>query len=224
MSIGQSFKNKPQALFPAGIIIEVIGNVASGKTTATKKTAQLTTFEYIDIDVYTKNPFLPLFVEDPKRWTFTSDLYFSLIRSQQIPLMLKRMTFAPLILDSSLDMGMYVYSKSCFLQGKMTQDEWIFLQKSHKTLMQKEPPVYATIFIDVPIDALMNRIIRRGRAHEQDYTRKYVLQLQERLDEYKQDMIALKTRKVVATYHQLEKKLQFHGKEDKKLEKLFSLL
>lgn len=216
--------SKPVPLFPANTIIEIIGNVASGKTTAAKKIAQATTFEYIDIDVYAKNPFLPLFVHDSKRWTFTNDLYFSLIRSQQIPLMLKRMNFSPLVLDSSLDMGIYVYSKSCYIEGKMTPDEWEFLQKLHKTLMQKEPTVYATIFIDVPIDALMDRIVRRGRAHEQEYTRKYVTQLQERLDEYKQDMSALKTRKIVATYHQLEKKLEFHTKEDKKLTKLFELL
>lgn len=224
MCMQSTVYSKPVPLFPAGTIIEVIGNVASGKTTATRKIAQATTFEYIDIDVYAKNPFLPLFVKDPKRWTFTNDLYFSLIRSQQIPVMLKRMTFSPLILDSSLDMGIYVYSKSCYIQGKMTLGEWEFLQKLHKTLLQKEPTVYATIFIDVPINALMDRIARRGRTHEQDYTRKYVTQLQERLDEYKKDMTALKTRKIVATYHQLEKKIEFHGKEDKKISKLFDLL
>lgn len=219
-----SMAHQKSVLFPAGTIIEIVGNVASGKTTASKTIARLSTYEYIDIDVYAKNPFLPLFVEDPKRWTFTSDLYFSMIRSQQIPLIHKKMSYSPIVLDSSLDMGIYVYSKSCYLQGKLTPDEWDFLQKLHKTLIQKQPEIYATIFVDVPIDALMNRIVRRGRTHEQEYTRKYVSQLQERLDEYKKDMIALKTRKHVITYHQLEKKLEFHGKEDKKLIALFDLL
>lgn len=211
-------------LFPAGMIIEIVGNVASGKTTAARTLARISDFEYIDIDVYTKNPFLKLFVEDPKRWTFTNDLFFSHIRSQQIPQMQKKMTFSPLLLDSSLDMGIYVYSKNCFNQGKMNKHEWDFLQKLHKALTQKAPLIYATVFIDVPVKDIMTRIASRGRVHEQEYSAKYVSQLQECLDEYRQDMIALKTRKIIATFHQLERRLEFHTKEDNKIKKLFSFL
>jgi len=44
------------------------------------------------------------------------------------------------------------------------------------------------------------------------------------VDIYKRDMIALKKRKVIATYHQLTGHLEFHGKVDPKIAKLFSSL
>lgn len=211
-------------LFPTNYIIEILGNVASGKTTAARNIARISSFAYIDCEVYSKNPFLSRFVKNPKRWAFTNELSFAFERAKKVPTILKQMDAEPIILDSGLDMGLFVYGKANFMDRNINNDEWNLLTNLHNKLLIHAPPIHGAIFIDVPVDVLMKRMWDRGREHEQHYSRKYLLEAQARIEEYKSDMIALKKRKFIATYHQLEKRLEFHTKEDKKIEKLFSLL
>lgn len=211
-------------LFPASTIIEVVGNAASGKTTAAKAIARKTTCEYIPVNMYAKNPFVDETAVHPARWTFTNHLYFSYLRSQQIPEIIKTMNLSPVVLDSGLDVGLYVYTKNSFLQGTISKDEWKFFQKLHTILMGKTPPIYATIFMHVSIEDSMKRIRDRGRPHEQNYSWRYIENLHDRLKEYKNDLVALNSRKVVATYFQKENRLEFHTKEDKKIKTLFELI
>lgn len=211
-------------LFPINYIIEIVGNVASGKTTTAKRIAHISSFAYMDCDVYSKNPFLPLSVKNPDRWALTNDLQFAYTRSKKIPQLLKKMEEEPMVLDAGFNMGHFVYSKASFREGNMTEDEWHLLSNIHEKLLTHIPPIQATIFLDVPVEALMERIWKRGREHEQSYSRKYVSDLQKHVDAYKQDMIALKQRKIIATYKQLEKELVFHTKADTKIAKLISLL
>jgi deoxyadenosine/deoxycytidine kinase len=211
-------------LFPANFVIEILGNIAAGKTTTSRNIAKISSFAYVDCDVYTKNPFLELAVKGPRRWAFTNELNFSYERARKIPHVLKLIQSEPLVLDSGFDMGHFVYAKNGYVNEDMTDEEWKLLTNLHQKLIIHAPRIDAAIFLDVPIDLLMKRMWERGREHEQHYSRKYIEDTQSRIEEYKNDMIALKKRKVIATYHQLEKKLEFHTKEDKKIEKLFSFL
>lgn len=210
--------------FPEGKIIEILGNVASGKTTTSLNIPKVSNFHYVDIDIYAQNPFLEDYVKDPKRWTFTSDLFFSFERSKQIELVAEAIGQNPVVLDSGFDMGMAVYAKSCFRQNKMTANEWTFFQNLHKSLMKDVPPLYTSIFIEVPIEILMSRIRKRGRFHEQDYTKEYLIQLQEGLDEYRENLIINKSRNVIVTYKELEKTHTFDKGQDEKISQILKKL
>lgn len=211
-------------LFPANYNIEILGNIAAGKSTLSRSIAKISSFAYVDCEVYSKNPFLPLATKSPKRWAFTTELNFSYERAKKIPHVLKLMQSEALVLDSGFDMGHFVYAKASHLIKDLTDDEWKFLTELHQKLIIHAPQIHASIFIDVPIDILIKRMWDRGRAHEQNYSKKYLEDAQERIEEYKNDMIALKKRRVIATYYQLEKRLEFHTKEDIKIKKLFSFL
>ena len=217
-------ENDKAVLFPAGSLIEVVGNVASGKSTTAKDIAKYSNLFYADLSVHEKNPFLQLFVKKPKRWTFQTNLHFSTERARKLSKALKKTTFEPLVLDPGFDMGLHVYSRASYLMGDMTREEWELLEKLHNQLLEEQPKIYATIFLDVPIPALLQRIHLRGRRHELQYSKKYLELLDKSLHEYKRELIALKARKVVITYTQLVKDIQFHGKVDPKLEKILKVL
>jgi deoxyguanosine kinase len=204
--------------------MEILGNIAAGKTTTSRHIARISSFAYIDCDIYSKNPFLSLAAKEPKRWAFTNELYFSTQRAKKIPKVLNLSQSEPLVLDSGCDMGHYVYAKARYLAEDMTCDEWELLAHLHQKLLIHAPTIDVAIFLDVPLDTLMQRIWKRGREHEQHYSKKYLEEAQQRIEEYKNDMIALKKRKTIATYHQLERELEFHTKEDKKLKELFAQL
>lgn len=215
-------QEKPKILFPAGFTLEVVGNVASGKTTLSKHLGKVSNFLYADLEIYTKNPFLPLYVNDPKRWAFQTGIQFSYERAKQINAVQKQREWDPVVLDQGFDMGIFVYSKTSFMKEEMIEAEWNLLQKMHEQLMKNAPEIDATVFLHVPVKTLMERMEIRGREHERYYSLGYVEQLQQMVDAYKQDMVALKKRKVIATYHQLTGLLEFHGKMDPKIAKLFS--
>jgi deoxyadenosine/deoxycytidine kinase len=217
-------KETSYILFPANFVIEILGNVASGKTTISRQIARMSSLAYVNWDVYTKNPFLQRYVKNPRRWAFSTELSFSFERSKKVAQILKQMESEPLVLDSGFDMGMYVYAKAGYKDGDMNEEEWKLLTDIHQKLIIHAPRIDAAIFMDVPIEVLMKRMWERGREHEQHYSRKYIEGTQQRIEEYKNDMIALNKRRVVATYHQLEKQLEFHTKEDKKIQHLFELL
>lgn len=217
-------KTKESVLFPAGTIIEIIGNVASGKTTTSRLIPRISSMRYVDVDIYEKNPFLPHLLKNPDRWSFTTELHFAYERSKQLGKIIKMKEFESLVLDSGFDSGFYVYSRNGFVQKFMNEHEWHLLSKIYEQFMHNAPPITATIFLEVPVKALMDRIWTRGRKHEEDYSRSYVKQLQERINEYKQEMIALKKRKHIVTYHQLEDRIEFHGKEHPKIKALLEQL
>lgn len=217
-------KNKNITLFPAGYVIEVVGNVASGKSTLARMIAQNSNLFYADLSVHAKNPFLPLYVKRPNRWAFQTDLFFSYERSKKVSLVTKKLDFNPVVLDPGFDMGIFVYSKAMFKKHQMTKDEWSLLEKIHRKLVIHAPKIVATIFLDVPANTLLDRIRIRGREHEQHYTKRYVEELEEALEEYKTDLIALRSRRIIVTYSQLVKSIQFHGKPDAKIKKLLSSL
>lgn len=178
-------------------IIEVIGIVASGKTTLAKTLAKKQTSIYLDIDLFLKNPFLVENTKNPKRWAFTTGLHFSFNRVQQIPLLVQKLKKKSVILDQGFDMGIYVYSKTRFIQGNMSDREWQFLLELHEYFIKDAPPIQTTIVLQISIPEIMRRIKKRGRPHEKLYTRKYLQQLDTNLREYVSDLVESGKRKTI---------------------------
>ncbi|MBI2033333.1 MAG: deoxynucleoside kinase [Candidatus Levybacteria bacterium] len=214
--------NKP-ILFPADTIIEVVGNVGSGRTTICKKIAKISNLNCHLIKTHTTNPFLSKYVKNQERWAFTTDVQFTYERAKQVHQIVRHLKESPLIIDNSFDMHLYVYSKNEYLEGEMNQDEWELLQKIQRELLRETPPITATIFLDVPIDMIMKRIEERAREHELEYSKKYLTQLQDRIAEYRKDLIALKKRKTIATYNRVAKELTFHTSPNPSIKKLFQV-
>ena len=199
--------------FSDNTLVEVIGNVASGKTTLAKKLPEYTNLAYADIDLFEENPFMVPSVEDPTRWVFTEEVYFDFLRSKQIPKVLEELKHTPLVLDQGFHMPFYMYTINRYKQKHMTEKEWEFAQKLHSHLLEGAPVASTAVFLDVPVDVLLQRMNARGRKdereHEKLYTREYLTQLEVGLREYVKTYID--ANKMVITYNQHENSFTSYG-------------
>ena len=184
---------KEQAILDSNHIIEVVGNVGSGKTTLAQKIAKSFRATYIDVDPYTANDFLSAYSKDKSRWAFTTALQFSVERSKIIQKVneLKK----SVVLDHGFDSGLFMYPWTSYKTGEMNKQEWIFLQKLHYEFMKNLPIITTTIFIHASTSTIIKRLAERGRAHEKHYTKEYVVRLQKGVNQYKKILIKERSRK-----------------------------
>jgi deoxyadenosine/deoxycytidine kinase len=60
--------------------VTVVGPIASGKTTASQLLSNALNLPLLDADLFETNPFLPGYIEDNARWSFATELFFTLSR------------------------------------------------------------------------------------------------------------------------------------------------
>lgn len=144
----------------------LVGNVGSGKSTLTDLLAEQLPAERVPADsLYTVNPFFPLAVEDRRRWSLTSDLWFLRERvrmTRGIPDTLKK---SHVVVDSGLPMS-YVYAHSRIKSGYMTADEWQLYQGYHDDQISNLRQPDLLIYLEGSVQFLRRRIEERGREFE----------------------------------------------------------
>lgn len=164
--------------------IAVIGNIASGKTTASKILADAFKAEIV-LEPFIDNPFLPDFINDKKRWAFANELYFLRDRLKQhenVKMLLQKNN---VIVDSGMLMSTWVYSKNQYLQGYFTENEWQFYLDLHKELKKSYIDENLVIYVKAHPELSMKRIRKRGRDFEKGYDFTYLNQLYTQLEELK---------------------------------------
>ena len=159
-------------------IITIIGNVGVGKTTALPLVATALNADIIRADEFFQtNPFRDKFLKDIPRWGFTNELYLVHKRLSLIKRSLLQSDKSTVIIDSGLLMS-WVYTKSHYLSGKITLDEWIFFQEvffewSHFALNT------TLLYLTADTSTLLKRITHRKRDFElKQYKRAYLLELE----------------------------------------------
>ena len=197
-------------------IIEVIGIVASGKTTLSKKLATLLQMEYVDIDLYLDNPILTSVSSNRERFSFVTGLHFSYERSKKIQDVQKLMKKRSVILDQGFDMGLYTYSANAFQQKLMTKEEYEFLVTLHKDFMKDSPIIDTTIILDPSIESIFSRIKNRGREHEKQYSAQYIRGLMAEFHKYINVLQSGRSRKTVIICSS-NKEIYTIGKKQEKL-------
>lgn len=215
-------------LFPPKTVVEVVGNVASGKTTLSKKLPRLSNLKYQDTDLFENNPFMIPSVTDPKRWVFTEELYFYYLRSKKIPQVLAALKKSPLVLDQGFHMPSFMYTDNRLRQNQMTRDEWEFMRELFKHLTINAPIPQIVIFLDVPVTELSKRMDVRGREkereHEKLYTNAYLEQLNVGLLEYVERMKKNGKNKSVITFDYKKRSFTTSGKPQKEIIDILELL
>ncbi len=146
--------------------ITIIGNVGSGKTTTLPFVAKALDADVIQADdlFQTINPFRDVYLADIKRWGFTNELWMTYKRVDLIKTAVDQSTKESVIIDSGLIMS-WVYTKSHFLAGKLTPDEWSFFNELF-TKWSKFSFKTTLLYLSAPVDILMKRIKTRGRDYE----------------------------------------------------------
>ena len=177
---------------PTNRQITVVGPIASGKTTASQLLAKELALPLLDADLYEENPFLPAYIEDTPRWSFTTELFFTLARIKKLRVVGKMLEKSSVIVDSGLIMSHQVYTKNHLVQGTMTAAEWEFFTRIVSDYQSNLPQPDIVIHLTASPETQLQRIATRGRSFESGYTLEYVQSITDRLTEYAQSIATQK--------------------------------
>lgn len=164
--------------------ITIIGPIGSGKTTASQILSREFNLPLLDADLFETNPFLPSYIEDTPRWSFVTELFFTIGRIKKlniVPAMLKK---SSIIVDSGLIMSHEVYTKNHLVQGTMTAAEWDFFCTIISDYKKSLPEPDIIIHLLASPKVQLARIASRGRSFETGYTLEYLQNITDRLTEY----------------------------------------
>jgi deoxyadenosine/deoxycytidine kinase len=158
------------------IVIE--GPIGCGKTTLAKMLADKFPVDYIS-EKAEANPFLPRFYQDAQRYSLPTQLFFLFQRANQIKDLSQRDMFAkPIIADFFLE------KDPIFARLNLDDEEYALYHQIYQHLQLKVPKPDLVIYLQTPINALMERIEERSVSYEQDIPREYIERLANAYSEF----------------------------------------
>lgn len=153
--------------------IGICGNLASGKTTLARMLGNHYNVEpfYENID---RHYYLTDFYKDMKRWGFQSQVHFLARSLEQYNKMTE--TSGTIIQDGTI-YEQELYTRNMYNQGIMESRDYLNYCLLFDNLVKVMKPPDKLIYLEFPLDIIMDRIHRRARACEIDVTLDYVKQL-----------------------------------------------
>lgn len=158
--------------------IVVEGPIGSGKTTLAKMLADKFPVDYLS-EKAEANPFLPRFYQDAQRYGLPTQLFFLFQRANQIKDLSQRDMFAkPIVADFFLE------KDPIFARMNLDDEEYALYHQIYQHLQLKAPKPDLVIYLQTPIDALMERIEERSVSYEQGIPREYIERLANAYSEF----------------------------------------
>jgi deoxyadenosine/deoxycytidine kinase len=160
-----------EAPLPKYIAVE--GPIGVGKTTLANKLAE--TFNYdVLLEQPSENPFLESFYKNPGQSALAAQLFFLFQRMQQIQDLKQRSLFEPVRVAD------FVIEKDrLFAEVNLSKEEMQLYDKVYDHLTIDAPTPDLVIYLQAPVDVLLDRINRRGNPNEQYLTADYLEKLNE---------------------------------------------
>ncbi|MDI1297760.1 deoxynucleoside kinase [Methylotenera sp.] len=158
--------------------IVVEGPIGCGKTTLAKMLADKFPVDYLS-EKAEANPFLPRFYQDAQRYALPTQLFFLFQRANQMTDLSQRDMFAkPIVADFFLE------KDPIFARLNLDDEEYALYHNIYTHLQLKAPKPDLVIYLQTPIDALMERIEERSVTYEQDIPREYIERLANAYSEF----------------------------------------
>lgn len=158
------------------VVIE--GPIGSGKTTLARMLADKFSVELLS-EKAEANPFLTRFYQDAQRYALPTQLFFLFQRSRQIEDMAQRDMFGqPTVSDFFLE------KDPLFARLNLDDEEYSLYHQIYYHLQLKAPKPDLVVYLQTPVDALMDRIEERNISYEQDMPREYIARLAEAYSEF----------------------------------------
>lgn len=116
-----------------------------------------------------ENPFLERFYRDPRAAAFPAQLHFLFQRSRQLQQLQQRDLFhARLVAD-------FLFAKDrLFAELNLDPDELALYDEVYGRLAMHAPPPDLVVYLQAPVDVLMQRVRRRGRVQEKTLAPDYL--------------------------------------------------
>jgi deoxyadenosine/deoxycytidine kinase len=151
--------------------IVVEGPIGCGKTTLAKMLADQFPVDYLS-EKAESNPFLPRFYQDAQRYALPTQLFFLFQRANQIKDLNQRDMFAkPIVADFFLE------KDPIFARLNLDDEEYALYHQIYQHLHLNAPKPDLVIYLQTPLDALVERIEERNVGYEQDMPREYLERL-----------------------------------------------
>jgi deoxyadenosine/deoxycytidine kinase len=156
---------------PAYIAVE--GPIGVGKTTLARRLAA--TFNYdIMLEDAEQNPFLQRFYENRRQAALATQLFFLFQRAQKIQDLRQSDIFEPVRVADFL-----MEKDPLFARVTLDPDEYALYERVYRQLIIDAPAPDLVIYLQASTDVLLERIERRGIAHERAIDRAYLERLNE---------------------------------------------
>lgn len=158
--------------------IAVEGPIGVGKTTLARRLAETFNYETLLEDAH-ENPFLERFYDNRRAAALATQLFFLFQRSQKIEALRQAELFSPVRVADFL-----VDKDPLFARVNLDADEYALYDKVYRKLTLDAPTPDLVIYLQAPVDVLLERIERRGVAAERRIDRSYLEQLNEVYSEF----------------------------------------
>jgi deoxyadenosine/deoxycytidine kinase len=158
--------------------IAVEGPIGVGKTSLARKLAESLSADLVLEEVY-ENPFLERFYREGRSAALPAQMYFLFARARQIEGLRQSDLFA------NVRVADYLFAKDrLFAELNLTQDELDLYDQVVATLKIEPPVPDLVIYLQSSVDALLERIARRGIPAERAIDRRYLERLNDTYARY----------------------------------------
>ncbi len=155
---------------PAHRFIAIEGPIGVGKTSLAHKLAQSFSAQLI-LEEAEQNPFLERFYKNPRAAAFQAQLFFLFQRARQLEAVRQQDLFGPRISDYMLE------KDQLFARATLDDTEYGLYEKVYERVVTECPKPDLVIFLQAPVDVLLDRIAKRGIRYEQWLERAYLEKL-----------------------------------------------
>jgi deoxyguanosine kinase len=153
--------------------IVVEGAIGVGKTSLARKLAETLGAQLV-LEQAGENPFLERFYRNPRVGALPAQLYFLFQRAQQQASLTQHDLFG------EVRVADYLLAKDdLFARMTLDDEEYGLYRQVHDRLAIDSPKPDLVVYLQAPVDVLLDRIARRGIAYESLIDRTYLTRLNE---------------------------------------------
>lgn len=153
--------------------IVVEGPIGVGKTSLARRLGEQLSAELV-LEQVLDNPFLERFYRNPRSAAFPTQLYFLFQRAQQLAGLKQQDLFAPVRVAD------YLFEKDrLFARVTLDEAEYGLYKQVAAKLAIEAPKPDLVLYLQAPVDVLLDRIARRGVDYERLIDRSYLERLNE---------------------------------------------
>ncbi len=162
-------------------LVVVAGNIGAGKTSLTERIGAQMAWR-TDYESVSDNPYLADFYADMRQWSFHLQVFFLGHRAEQY--LEAAQDPRSVILDRSIYEDAHIFARALHHMGNLDERDYQAYRRLYDLVVRGLPAPDLLIYLKAPVDVLMARIRRRGRAAESGITADYLSLLESFYDDW----------------------------------------